>query len=604
VKSWRQMISASMYLIHIAINSGQSLANKSHSRSTFLDCLMTDYTHAEFIIPYLTYGLTTTLRLKSIKSFDMLPLVCALFLQHPDAFDQDPEASQYSGLLKAMFLRSERDFEILIVQDKSILDKGMNGFSLFDPVTSLGWTAGCELLYKKGAKIWQPNSKDDLSFLGIDSILARAIESSIISVLKFWIEIAPELSEQQLEHVGYLEDALDFISHLGISENTYQENHIKGYYLEVILEIVSGLAHRRRKLQDLANANRIVGCPRWKRYELANAHALCIYEELITRGVHVPPYLRPHGGNLYASRYGLFGICIKDSLYNAGFRDIDEDHVLPPLLHDLTLCGFWIRDEIIPMLEWFKEKGVNFQVEWPNSRISALHCLAWGLGKPQYLFRMTARIWEAVGHFWEHQDYPDGCDCRCSVSGCLPVTAFLKGAAEFVWDPIGIALRALIKHMAGFSHFLYFTTTIIRFITFERLGIQHTCCDLDRIQYDGIRRRSDPPASPYHYSQQEIRKIHEEDAFLLGLLEELVIEFDNAFQKFDGDFETFVVDVWEYRMKETLRRLRKEDHELYAEGRKQLGVKMEIQDGGSTNSRRSGWGITSRAGLGDGWTIL
>ncbi|RYO81223.1 hypothetical protein DL766_002503 [Monosporascus sp. MC13-8B] len=53
----------------------------------------------------------------------------------------------------------------------------------------------------------------------------------------------------------------------------------------------------------------------------------------------------------------------------------------------------------------------------------------------------------------------------------------------------------------------------IRFITFEGLGLQHTCCDagVDRVAID------DP---------QDIQDIEEEQAALLGILEDLVQEFE------------------------------------------------------------------------------
>lgn len=128
-------------------------------------------------------------------------------------------------------------------------------------------------------------------------------------------------------------------------------------------------------------------------------------------------------------------------------------------------------------------------------------------------------------------------------------------------------------------------------VTFWKLGIRHTRCDLSRIQHghvsgldsDGIPefkwRSYDPHASPTRYTPREIRRIRKEDAFLLNLLDELMEDFELEFDTFGGNMESFFNDIWKERMRVVFEILKKEDSKTYTTGRREMGVVMDAVSG-------------------------
>lgn len=121
---------------------------------------------------------------------------------------------------------------------------------------------------------------------------------------------------------------------------------------------------------------------------------------------------------------------------------------------------------------------------------------------------------------------------------------------------------------------------LIRMITFWKLDIRHTCCDMEtfrkRIRDDSS---SDMPIGTYKpepfYSPKDTKRIHHEDRYLIATLERLVPELDQAYDDLGQPFDVFVESHMLPRIDEELKELAKEDHELFSEGRRDLGVIME-----------------------------
>ncbi|KAK1847899.1 hypothetical protein CCHR01_09489 [Colletotrichum chrysophilum] len=105
---------------------------------------------------------------------------------------------------------------------------------------------------------------------------------------------------------------------------------------------------------------------------------------------------------------------------------------------------------------------------------------------------------------------------------------------------------------------------VIRVATFEKLSIRHTCCR------NGWRTGID---------EQEINNLNDEDAIRIKYLEDLVPEFEAAFESMECDVSEFFETYWKDRMSEVLdeldgKPLTKEN----LQGIEDLGIRLIFED--------------------------
>lgn len=149
-------------------------------------------------------------------------------------------------------------------------------------------------------------------------------------------------------------------------------------------------------------------------------------------------------------------------------------------------------------------------------------------------------------------------------------------------------LRTVTGHMTLFFSILFESnrwtiTALIRFFTFSKLEIRHTCCNIELLiedtwtlrQIRRIERNEHTPKLHPLYSSKEAKNIHDEDRHLISVLNRLVPEFDKAYDDFKQPFDIFLDSVMLPRIDQVLRELAREDHEQFSEGRRALGVIME-----------------------------
>ncbi|KAF2868554.1 hypothetical protein BDV95DRAFT_670156 [Massariosphaeria phaeospora] len=117
-------------------------------------------------------------------------------------------------------------------------------------------------------------------------------------------------------------------------------------------------------------------------------------------------------------------------------------------------------------------------------------------------------------------------------------------------------------------------TAFIRISIFEALDLRHTCCDIEKITRSNFRNFSPPPWYP---AAPPLWKIQKEDAYLVDVLNELVPAFDADYDAFDGDLTAFVTNHLDPKMQEKLEELKRQDEKEYGQGRRELGVVMEVQ---------------------------
>jgi hypothetical protein len=163
----------------------------------------------------------------------------------------------------------------------------------------------------------------------------------------------------------------------------------------------------------------------------------------------------------------------------------------------------------------------------------------------------------------------DTCDCKCSDEGCTPLTSLLKGLLRYdhyrfqsksrFAENTGLSSRLIQKISLFLKYFgsdleVRHYTAALRYLTYTALGIPHTCC------------------SPYYkrlygYSL-DAEEVENEHAYEMGLLEELMGDFERQIIAIYQDPHQGVsdlIDFWEHtwarRMREVLDSLEGSDLE-------------------------------------------
>lgn len=180
-----------------------------------------------------------------------------------------------------------------------------------------------------------------------------------------------------------------------------------------------------------------------------------------------------------------------------------------------------------------------------------------------------------------NRDLTDACQCHCTINGCTPFTWMMK-ASHFFYNSPGDPEKIRDENVGRFvSHYsrcgLELTSltykAAIRYATFEALGLVHTCCYPRRLIYYGNE----------WVERDDVGMVNEEQAFLLGVLEALVKEFEEKaleFMKLDSTgnspFPQFWVLCWKTRMEEELEKLEGKDlTDAERRGAEEIGVRWQ-----------------------------
>jgi len=445
--------------------------------------------------------------------------------------------------------------------------------------TNIGWGRGCEILFASQHNI---SSDGEASLYAGVPLLQLAARSCDLPTLEFWLKAREIVKDKQLTQIGTPEHLLW----------VFFDYDLDPIWLPTVLD---ALVRQRQQLQALLEVHGIEGQCLGHGDRLLDAHAWCAIDRLEAARVHVPGYLRPSRRSIYYSLNEVRDRQTLDKFYEAGFRDVaasdfacDGHHgetPIAPLLHAI-IRGRWFRSfgGNIQTFNWFLSKGANALECWPNTTVTAVHFLGYEASwdkspSPQCVAERVELLLRSDS---------DGCVCPCSTSGCLPVTCCIKGLwslrREWNWPSSHAEWLAARNRVI-----LWLSTTVrqggcrelitafIRIFIFEELELQHTCCDIERTLQATIYMILDGSISPTpRYPPAALRRIQQEDAYLVTFLEELVPAFDNAYDAFDGDLAAFVADYMDPELKQKKKELAKQDEEKYGQGRRELGVAMEV----------------------------
>jgi hypothetical protein len=282
-----------------------------------------------------------------------------------------------------------------------------------------------------------------------------------------------------------------------------------------------------------------------------------------------------------------------DLLFEAGLRNVDITTPLGTALWyhasnpDLYCEGGLRQTQLI---QWLVDKGASFHYRHPLYGTTPAQILAERISI-QILFSKKQRsdvphrrLLNSANLIHDRPEFmqlyqnifasreKDACVCACSADGCnvigsvikvcIPACAGLGIRPErmlrMILDWIGLSIDA-DRHMIR---------AFVRLLTFERLGLTHTCHDHG---HDDRGTGSCDPNPPL--SELEISDIQYVERSDLSLLETLLVKFDKKSRGYRCVIWEFLDGYWETRMTRVLKgrlsSLGNEDDEA-----RQIGVMM------------------------------
>ena len=254
-----------------------------------------------------------------------------------------------------------------------------------------------------------------------------------------------------------------------------------------------------------------------------------------------------------------------DHLWNMGFREVDcpDDQGSTPM----TYSSIPSHHRFLEYIYWLTTKGGSLGVRTSSKPAhQARHLLAWKLG----------RIHEPTGDLAElpelqriaaasilSQCHVDGCRCSCSSKGCVPFKTLLDSAvdAHCIHQTGRCYIRWLENDQTGIEPISADVwCEVLRWMTFELLGLRHTCCR-------GHRSLTTSDGS-------QISEIADEQSQLLEVLEDLVADFQAKLLTQNITFTGFFLIYWKDRADKVLLDLSSEESQERAR-LASLGLKLE-----------------------------
>jgi hypothetical protein len=481
------------------------------------------------------------------------------------------ELSTEPEALLAILMNSTQQLQHALDIDRN--HGGYSNLDLYRLATILGRTECCELLLKNRFPVIGPKSilSDD------QNLLVLSTYSETLSTLRFWLKVMEKATEDEVINVGELRSAMHSVGY-------DRQKHEMPMYMALLDNLIC----QRTELKAIADSHAIQLDCHADDGRLLDAHAYCAIQRLDNDCIHIPYHLRLNKESIYQLLGNNWNVDAShlEVVYTAGFLDLTAADFSCSYNESISvLLGLVTRhfssQQALKIGPWMVSKGSSLHECWPKSDITVGHCLGW-----------------ACGHQWEYewnvhrpdmaslmlQTGIDGCLCACSSSGCAFISYLLKGlksafysqrewrAGELSEDHLElVSIASQTVNGRGLI------SDLIRACAFSKLEIRHTCCDIERILHWGKPDLSKSPTP--RYQARELQRIQKEDAYLVDILEKLVPELDAEYDNFEGDLKAFVREHLHPRLDDVLRDLKRQDRDLYAQGRRELGVLMEIGSG-------------------------
>lgn len=472
-------------------------------------------------------------------------------------YDTWIEDSNYGALSAAIFCRSAHDAErILQCFPQSIYEQNFRGQSPLH--LSYNWPKGISLLLRHGGSeiLSRSDNRGDLP-------LAYSCSSNCLEAVKLMLEADSPLYVPDHHDDGVFEEAIQTSSD------------------EIISHLQTALVDRRSRLYSLAIT---MLCRKdLDELEIPGDHILDekasdVYAALKHRNVPIPSALRTPRRRRTLFHSTDLSPALRESLHGCGFLDVDGINFcgLTPLM---TMGDPSIRtiDASLQRASWLISKGADPGrkpemcgpmrfMPWDPS-ITAAHGLCSWVGRAVYqcmpswipyeindvtLFGLLEDLEEnsksLLGEMLSLKIY-DACLCACSSHGCTPATMVLKGIKAvlqgyWIKKPPGEGRLWVIEWVERLLNDRYevwqwLSGEIIRYETFEALGLTHTCCKID--VWDTMPTLND---------SVDCEEIRDEERLLISKLDALVEEFQEKHTELGVSVSDFLKGYWKTRMEE------------------------------------------------------
>lgn len=332
-----------------------------------------------------------------------------------------------------------------------------------------------------------------------------------------------------------------------------------------------------------------------------DAWTMQIHYKLTQQGITIDPSLwTPHIEWPSVYDYPCFSVQALQVLYDFGFRGVNESAkygVLPLIAHGLVFQSAWHEKaarQFMDRVNWLISKGADPSQLVPGTSSTVAHHLTYWIFGPfvdavrypvlsSRLFLGEWKKWKALildraKSIDLTPPSSDECICACSPSGCSTISLLLRQAFQGLYyelsnsceDP-GFWLRETVAFVIiWIREDRKACLEVIRFFTFDALGLTHVCC-VQRFFGDSKFVRLEAR------NRQEVEEILDEEQLGLRDLERLVAEFNERFDELGPPIMDFLQGYWYSRMTEFLSERDPYDEEHVVESRT-IGVKLEAEE--------------------------
>ncbi|KAJ5780634.1 hypothetical protein N7457_005794 [Penicillium paradoxum] len=280
-------------------------------------------------------------------------------------------------------------------------------------------------------------------------------------------------------------------------------------------------------------------------------------------------------------------IRLMDSLYDAGFHDVD----LPNSEGRTPLMRVWPFVHNIPeffrRVAWLMSKGASIERRLPQSNAKVAHLLTNRIIRCHFLYPRgvnespynASDEWKKLAAGWKDAYFfvptiHDHCNCACSLGGCTTLSVALRGILSWIprfeleghMDHLRPWFLSLVAWQSSWPHL---ARVVLRSLTFDALGLTHTCC-IEINAYDAYPIQTGR-------SDAEISRILDEEHCLLQDFEELLQEMESKFDELGLSIEEFLDDYWYDCVIKYLSRRDSYDEHHVREARR-LGIFLEAKE--------------------------
>lgn len=333
---------------------------------------------------------------------------------------------------------------------------------------------------------------------------------------------------------------------------------------------------------------------------LEGAHLDSLMKALEQHKIHVPQELRP--GDPRGTVYHYITRCypflkeldiMAQRVFDSGYCCVDElnSSGISPMA---CISPHWLSmaSDSLQYAQWLESKGANLKQIMTCSPIGATsaHQLAFNGGiaigydeknsPPSLDASQETSIRKA--HFLhcirKLDTYPsgflynlllteacDGCSCSCSPVGCTPFTYFMKAVNTCYWSTPPYAAPDEVQEwvvewidrrengitlLSDDSSSSALVDQIFHYLTHQRLGLSHLCCQWSAETASGQAKII--PHNAQHFKVPDCQYVRDEEALLITKHKELTVEFMEQYQQQNIPLSEFVKGYWQERIDQVL----------------------------------------------------